>query len=233
MCVCVCACAQVVLAATNRPDALDPALRRPGRLDREIEIGVPSEAGRLQILTVSLRKYPNSVSADELAHVASITHGFVGADIAALCSEAALLALRRVARGATLATTHASGPPGGADAVGDASAGAGAGAGADAGAGAGAGAAGEAASASPRVEAADLLAALKTVRPSALREVEVDVPNVKWSDIGGNNDVKQALKEAVEWPLKHPEAFTRMGIEPPKGVLMYAAHTACACRRVL
>ncbi|EEY58411.1 ATPase AFG2 protein [Phytophthora infestans T30-4] len=179
----------VVLAATNRPNALDPAVRRPGRFDREVEIGIPRANDRLAILRVALRRLPHKLTQSELQELSSSAHGYVGADLSALCKEAALLALHRAfasndqATGAILANT-ASLPP-------------------------------------FEVTLSDLKLAMRGIRPSALREISVDVPRVLWSDIGGQDALKQALREAVEWPLQHPEAFTRMGIRPPKGVLLY------------
>ncbi|ETV97928.1 hypothetical protein, variant [Aphanomyces invadans] len=162
----------VVLAATNRPNALDPALRRPGRLDREIEIPIPSAQDRLAILKVTLAKIPHALTPDSMDNVASKLHGYVGADINALCKEAALLALHR--------DRH-----------------------------------------DIKVTDGDVKAAMKVVSPSALREISLDIPRVLWSEIGGQGMIKQQLKEAVEWPLKHPDAFVRMGIRPPKGILLY------------
>ncbi|KAI9996196.1 hypothetical protein PInf_013579 [Phytophthora infestans] len=179
----------VVLAATNRPNALDPAVRRPGRFDREVEIGIPRANGRLAILRVALRRLPHKLTQSELQELSSSAHGYVGADLSALCKEAALLALHRAfasndqAAEAILSNT-ASLPP-------------------------------------FEVTLSDLKLAMRGIRPSALREISVDVPRVLWSDIGGQDALKQALREAVEWPLQHPEAFTRMGIRPPKGVLLY------------
>jgi len=252
----------VVIAATNIPNALDPALRRPGRFDREIEIGVPGKEGRLKVLKihtrnmplyknenalheiegmednyksalyalrkglrgkttkkaleVAIQKYlkdnpeknelfkgididkllkynnqinanPNIVYIDELAE---ITHGFVGADLAALARESAMVVLRRVLPDLKLKEEETI----------------------------------------PKemlekllITQSDFREALKVVRPSALREVFVEKPDVKWEDIGGLEEVKQELIEAVEWPLKHPESFTRMGVKPPKGVLVYGA----------
>ncbi len=175
----------VVIGATNRPDALDPAIRRPGRFDREIEIGVPDKDERKEILQIHTRGMPldEKVDLDELAEV---THGFVGADLESLCKEAAMRVLRRVL------------PDIKADEE------------------------------IPKktlkkmiVKKADFKEALKEIQPSALREVLVQVPNVSWDDIGGLENAKQELKEAVEWPLKYPETFDKFGIRPPKGVLIY------------
>ncbi|KAL3669639.1 hypothetical protein V7S43_005023 [Phytophthora oleae] len=179
----------VVLAATNRPNALDPAVRRPGRFDREVEIGIPRAKDRLAILRVALRRLPHKLTNSELQELSSSAHGYVGADLSALCKEAALLALHRAfasnaqSTGAVLASTDSLPPF--------------------------------------EVTLSDLKLAMRGIRPSALREISVDVPRVLWSDIGGQDALKQALREAVEWPLQHPEAFTRMGIRPPKGVLLY------------
>jgi transitional endoplasmic reticulum ATPase len=176
----------VVLAATNRPNALDPALRRPGRFDREIEIGVPDKQGRLEILQIHTRNMPLAKDVD-LNRLAEMTHGFTGADLAALCKEAAMRALRRVLPQIDL---EAETIP---------------------------------AEVLNKLEVTmqDFLDALKDIEPSALREVYVEVPNVKWSDIGGLEEVKQALREAVEWPLKYPELFEKANIKPPKGILLY------------
>ncbi|XP_062992503.1 ATPase family gene 2 protein homolog A isoform X2 [Elgaria multicarinata webbii] len=174
----------VVLGATNRPHALDSALRRPGRFDKEIEIGVPNAQDRLDIFRKLLNKVPHSLMATELNQLADSTHGYVGADLAALCKEAGLYALRRVlGEKRNLLDDDVSG--------------------------------------SVIVTRSDFLQAMNDVRPSAMREVAIDVPKVSWSDIGGMEDVKLKLKQAVEWPLKHPESFIRMGIQPPKGVLLY------------
>ncbi|KAH9130073.1 hypothetical protein LEN26_008877 [Aphanomyces euteiches] len=162
----------VVLAATNRPNALDPALRRPGRLDREIEIPTPTAQDRLAILKVTLAAIPHDILDDRIEVIASQLHGYVGADISALCKEAALVALGRSRQDMSVFED-------------------------------------------------DLKVAMKVVSPSALREISLDVPRVLWSEIGGQDMIKQQLKEAVEWPLKHPEAFVRMGIRPPKGILLY------------
>ncbi|XP_036914473.1 ATPase family protein 2 homolog [Sturnira hondurensis] len=174
----------LVIGATNRPHALDAALRRPGRFDKEIEIGVPNAQDRLDILRKLLRKVPHALTEAELLQMANSAHGYVGADLKALCNESGLSALRRVLKR----------QPGLPDSE---------------------------AAALVRVTLSDFLQAMNEVRPSAMREVAVDVPNVSWSDIGGLETIKLKLKQAVEWPLKHPESFTRMGVQPPKGVLLY------------
>jgi transitional endoplasmic reticulum ATPase len=181
----------VVIAATNIPNTLDPALRRPGRFDREIEVGVPQVAGRLNILKIHTRNMPLEEKGKEkvdLNRIAAVTHGFVGADLSALAKEAAMIVLRRVLPDINLQGDEEL----------------------------------------PQellekliITQTDFTEALKVVRPSALREVLIEVPNVVFEDIGGLLDVKQELEEAVEWPLKHKEAFSRLGVKPPKGVLMY------------
>uniref|UniRef100_A0A671PFI6 non-chaperonin molecular chaperone ATPase n=1 Tax=Sinocyclocheilus anshuiensis TaxID=1608454 RepID=A0A671PFI6_9TELE len=174
----------LVLGATNRPHALDPALRRPGRFDKELEIGVPGADGRMDILQKQLRSMPCDVSAAELRELADAAHGYVGADLAAVCKEAGLHALRRVLGSKpVLSDVQVMN--------------------------------------SVKVMTSDLRLAMTEVKPSAMREVAIDVPKVRWSDIGGMEEVKLALKQAVEWPLRHPEAFSRLGITPPKGVLLY------------
>ena len=177
----------IVIGATNRPNALDPALRRPGRFDREIEIGVPDRDGRLEILKIHTRNMPLAKDVD-LGKLADITYGFVGADLEALCKEAAMNVLRKVL---PELRKIGEGPV-------------------------------------PKeileklvVTMDDFKEALKVVRPSAMREVLVEIPKVKWEDVGGLEEVKQKLKEAVEWPLKYPEVYSRMGIRPPKGILLY------------
>ena len=177
----------VVIGATNRPNALDPALRRPGRFDREVEISVPDKAGRLSILKIHTRGMPltKNVNLDEIARK---THGFVGADINSLAKEAAMIVLRKNLHKFKLEEDEEI-PQEILNEL--------------------------------RVSKKDFDEALKIVRPSAMREVLVETPNTKWDDIGGVDDVKRDLKEAVEWPLKFPDSFTRMGISPPKGVLLY------------
>ncbi|XP_061850272.1 ATPase family gene 2 protein homolog A isoform X1 [Colius striatus] len=174
----------LVLGATNRPHALDAALRRPGRFDKEIEIGIPNAQDRLDILQKLLKKIPHSLTAAELVQLADSAHGYVGADLTALCKEAGLYALRRaLGKRPNPLDNEVAG--------------------------------------SVVIAFNDFLQGMNDVRPSAMREVAVDVPKVSWSDIGGLEDVKLKLKQAVEWPLKHPDSFMRMGIQPPKGVLLY------------
>jgi len=177
----------VVIAATNRPNALDPALRRPGRFDREIEIGVPDKKGRKEILQIHTRNMPlQAVNLDELA---DRTYGFVGADLSALAKEAAMSSLRRVLPDITNLKENDNIP---ADVL-----------------------------EKLKVGTKDFEYGLRMVQPSAMREVLVEIPRVKWDEVGGLENVKSALKEAVEWPLDNPEAFKRLGITPPKGILMY------------
>jgi transitional endoplasmic reticulum ATPase len=176
----------VVIGATNRPNALDPALRRPGRFDREIEIGVPNKDGRLQILQIHTRGMPLDKDVD-LSRLASVTHGFVGADLEALTKEAALHALRKILpeidfEADTLPAELLN---------------------------------------KIVVNMNDFQESLKEIEPSAMREVLVEVPNVKWVDIGGLAEIKEELKEAIEWPLKYPEIFAYMDTAPPKGILLY------------
>ncbi|XP_048858587.1 ATPase family protein 2 homolog isoform X2 [Brienomyrus brachyistius] len=174
----------LVLGATNRPHALDPALRRPGRFDKELEVGVPGSAGRADILRKQLSSVPCQLTEEELTALADAAHGYVGADLAAVCKEAGMHALRRVLGAHPhLLDDHVM------DAV--------------------------------TITLEDLQLAMSVVKPSAMREVAIDVPKVQWSDIGGMDDVKLKLKQAVDWPLRHPEAFSRMGIQPPRGVLLY------------
>ncbi|MCD6461333.1 MAG: CDC48 family AAA ATPase, partial [Thermoplasmata archaeon] len=176
----------VVIGATNRPNALDPALRRPGRFDREIEIGIPDEKARLEILQIHTRGMPLADDVD-LESLAKMTHGFVGADLAALSKEAAMRALRRILPDIDLEQESIP-----ADVL-------------------------------NRIEvtADDFTSALKEMQPSTMREVLVEKPNVHWDDIGGLEDVKQELRESVEWPLKYSKVFKHMGAEAPKGILLY------------
>ena len=176
----------VVIAATNRPEAIDEALRRPGRFDREIVVGVPDEPGRREILGIHTRGMPLApdVNLDDLARR---TYGFVGADLAALTREAALEAVRRIMPKLNLAEETI--PTEILDAL--------------------------------SVELHDFDNALKRVQPSAMREVMVEAPTIRWDDIGGLDEARDRLREGVELPLKHPEAFRRLGIRPAKGFLLY------------
>ena len=178
----------VVIGATNRPNSIDPALRRPGRFDREIEIRAPDKSGRLQVLKIHTRGMPlmKDVNLDELA---SVTHGFVGADINALAKEAAMIVLRKVLPKIGDLKEGEEIPEGILKEL--------------------------------KVHHKDFTEALRVVRPSAMREVLVETPNINWNDVGGLENIKQELKEAVEWPLKFPDSFTRMGIRPPRGILLY------------
>ena len=238
----------IVIGATNRPDAIDPALRRPGRFDRELEVGVPDKQGRKEILQIHTRGMPIEPEfrrdkvieileelernetyrdaaekaiakvkkaeseeeikkalreADErlydevkaklidalLEELAEVTHGFVGADLAALAREAAMAALRRLIKDGKIDFEAEHIPKEVLEEL--------------------------------KVTRRDFYEALKMIEPSALREVLLEVPNVRWDDIGGLEDVKEELREAVEWPLKYPEAFAGLGINPPKGILLY------------
>ena len=175
----------VVIGATNRPDSLDPALRRPGRFDREIEIGVPDTEERKEVLEIHTRNMPLAEDVD-LDKIASTTHGFVGADLESLCKEAAMRVVRRIL---PEIQNDEEIPKEVLEKI--------------------------------VVNGDDFKSAQKEIQPSALREVLVQIPDIKWDDVGGLEDVKQELKEAVEWPLKHPETFKRLGIRPPKGTLLY------------
>ena len=176
----------VVIGATNRPDSLDPALRRPGRFDREIEIGVPDADERREILEIHTRNMPIEEDVD-LNKLANTTHGFVGADLESLCKEAAMRVVRRILP--EIRNDDEEIP--------------------------------EEVLKKIIVTKDDFKSALKEIQPSALREVLVQVPDVKWDDVGGLDDAKQELKEAVEWPLKYPDNFQKLGIKPPKGVILY------------
>lgn len=178
----------IVIGATNRPDALDQALRRPGRFDREIELRVPDRDGRSEILQIHTRGMPleDDVNMEELA---DITHGFVGADLAALCRESAMNALRRILPELDLEEQTI-----------------------------------------PQevleklfVTNSDFMEALKSISPSALREVFIEVPDIRWDDIGGLEELKETLREAVEWPLTNSEDFKRIGIQPSKGILLFGS----------
>jgi transitional endoplasmic reticulum ATPase len=176
----------IVIGATNRPDALDPALRRPGRFDREIELRVPDRDGRIEILEIHTRAMPLSDDVD-INELAETTHGFVGADLAALCREAAMHALRRVLPDIDLQEQRID----------------------------------------PEileklfVTSNDFMDSMKSINPSALREVFIEVPNVHWEDIGGLDELKESLKEVVEWPLSNISSYQRIGIQPSKGILLF------------
>ncbi len=176
----------IVIGATNRPNSLDSALRRPGRFDREIEIKVPNEKGRREIFQIHTRNMPldRKISLKEYS---KITHGFVGADISAVCREAAMSALRRYLPRIDLESEIID--PELLEEI--------------------------------EVTKEDFDEALKEVLPSGIREVFVEVPNVHWDQVGGLDDLKQRLIEAVDWPLSNPQIFKRMGIRPPKGILLF------------
>jgi len=176
----------IVIGATNRPNAIDPALRRPGRFDREIELKVPDKQGRLEILQIHTRNMPLAEDVD-LEKIASQTHGFVGADLEYLAKEAAMKALKRVLPKINLEDERIP-----AEVLNEI-----------------------------RVTMQDFLDALKEITPSAMREVYLETPDVKWTDIGGLEEVKTELREAVEWPLKFPEVYKRLNYKIPKGILLY------------
>lgn len=178
----------IVIGATNIPNAVDPALRRPGRFDREIEIGVPNKDGRKEILQIHTRGMPIQKDVN-LDKISEITYGYVGADIAALCKEAAMYALRRALPDMGAIKEDRPIPPEVLKKL--------------------------------IVSKQDFDHALKMVEPSAMREVLIEVPKIKWKDIGGLEGVKKLLKESIEWPLKYPDSFKRLGIKPSTGVLLY------------
>jgi transitional endoplasmic reticulum ATPase len=176
----------IVIAATNRPNAIDPALRRPGRFDREIEIKVPDKRGRLEILQIHTRNMPLDTDVDQ-DRVAAVTHGFVGADLEYLCKEAAMKCLRRLLPELNLEDEKLA----------------------------------------PEVlnklivTMSDFENAVKEVMPSAMREVYLESPDIPWTSIGGLEEVKRELQEAVEWPLRYPDLYTKLGHSMPKGLLMH------------
>ena len=176
----------IVIGATNRPGALDPALRRPGRFDREIEIGVPDKQGRYEVVQIHTRGMPLASDVD-LKKITDMTHGYTGADLSALGRETAMKSLRRYLPQINLEEERV--PPSVLEKM--------------------------------EVTMDDFTNAYKEVTPTAMREVYIEVPTVHWDDIGGLDEAKQELKEAVEWPLKTPEIFKRLGIKPPKGILIY------------
>ncbi|GLB45448.1 putative AAA domain (dynein-related subfamily) [Lyophyllum shimeji] len=191
----------VVIGTTNRPNAIDPALRRPGRFDREIEIGIPDAEARYSILSVLLANTPNTISQEQLRAFSSRAHGYVGADLSAIVREAGTIAIKR-----WLATPEGLASP-------------------------------TKIPSQLTLTYEDLITSMPAVRPSAMRSLFVETPPVRYSDIGGQALVIQKLREAVEWPLLHPEAFERLGVRPPKGVLLYGPPgcsktllaRACAC----
>jgi transitional endoplasmic reticulum ATPase len=176
----------IVIGATNHPNAIDPALRRPGRFDREIEIGVPDRDGRREILLIHSRGMPLTKNVD-LDHIAEKTHGYVGADLQALCRESAMKALRRFLPDIDFADEMIN----------------------------------------PElleklsVKQGDILSAMKDIQPSAIREVFTEVSNIHWTDVGGLDEQIRELREAIEWPLKFKESISRLGIQPPRGVLLF------------
>ncbi|MDD1754940.1 MAG: CDC48 family AAA ATPase [Methanothrix sp.] len=176
----------VIIGATNRPDSLDPALRRPGRFDREIEIGVPNRQSRLEVLQIHTRGMPLSKDVNQ-EKLADVTHGFVGADLAALARESGMRAIRRVLPEIDLEVESI--PAETLNKI--------------------------------EVNNDDFQDALREMEPSAMREVMVESPNVKWEDIGGLDEVKQELVESVEWPLTYAKLFAHMDAKPPKGILLY------------
>jgi len=176
----------IVIGATNIPNTIDPALRRPGRFDREISIPIPDRNGRLEILEIHTRGMPLAKDVN-LEKLADITHGYVGADLGALAREAAMSALRKILPEIDFELSDI-----------------------------------------PyetllklEITMENFLEAMKEIEPSAIREVFVEVPNVKWSDVGGLGNIKEELKEAIEWPLKYPDAFKKANGNPPKGILLY------------
>ncbi len=176
----------VVIAATNRPDSIDPALRRPGRFDREIEIGIPDDEGRFDILSIHTRGMPIEEKVD-LKQISKITHGFVGADLEVLAKEAAMRALRRILPEIDLDEEKISSEI----------------------------------LQKIQITSEDFREALKEVRPSALREVQVQTPNVSWDDVGGLDELKEELREAIEWPIKYKDAYDYVDVETPKGILLH------------
>ena len=176
----------VVIAATNRPDSIDPALRRPGRFDREIEIGIPDDEGRFDILSIHTRGMPIDQKVD-LKQISKTTHGFVGADLEVLAKEAAMKSLRRILPEIDYDEEKISSEI----------------------------------LEKIQITSDDFRDALKEVSPSALREVQVQAPNVSWDDVGGLDELKDELKEAVEWPIKYKDAYDYVDVESPKGILLH------------
>ena len=171
-----------VIGITNDVSAIDLSLRRPGRFEKEIEVTVPNLKERFEILSMILKNKRHSLSISDFDEIVELTHGYVGADLDAVCKEAGIIAMRNLLREANIEDVNTR---------------------------------------SFTVTVDDIKTALLKIGPSALKAVTVDIPKVYWKDIGGQGSVKQKLKEAIEWPLKHPDVFKRMGIRPPKGLLMY------------
>ena len=177
----------IVISATNRPNAIDPALRRPGRFDREIEIKVPDKKGRRDILAIHTRNMPLDEETVKLEKVASVSHGYVGADLEYLCKEAAMKCLRRLLPELNLEDEKI--PPETLDKL--------------------------------IVNGEDFQRALIEVTPSGMREVFIENPDVKWEEVGGLRDVKRELQEAVEWPMKYPALYDKLGHKMPRGILLH------------
>lgn len=176
----------VVIAATNRPNAIDPALRRPGRFDREIEIGIPDADARFDILSILISKIPQTIDQADLRSVADRTHGYVGADLSALVREAGSTAIHRWMATSSTGTVDV-----------------------------------DRKTWEPCMQYSDITLALPTIRPSAMREIFLEPPKTPWSSIGGQEEIKQKLKECVEWPITKKAVFKRLGVEAPRGVLLY------------
>jgi len=176
----------IVISATNRPNAIDPALRRPGRFDREIEIKVPDKKGRNDILNIHTRNMPLADDVD-IKRIASVSHGYVGADLEYLCKEAAMKCLRRLLPEINLDDEKI--PPETLDKL--------------------------------IVNGEDYKKALIEVTPSGMREVYIENPDVQWDEVGGLNDTKQELQEAVEWPMKYPGLYEKLGHKMPRGILLH------------
>jgi transitional endoplasmic reticulum ATPase len=178
----------VVIGATNRPDAIDQALRRPGRFDRELEIGVPDKNGRREIVNIHTRGMPIADDFD-MDWILENSYGFVGADIMSLTREAAMKALRRYLPEIDLDQDEI--PPEVLEKM--------------------------------EVQMNDFKLAIRDIEPSALREIYVEVPEVSWDDVGGLDEIKERLKESVEWPLTMPDRFEHFGIKPPRGIVLFGA----------
>nr|CAG8494657.1 14159_t:CDS:10 [Entrophospora candida] len=179
----------IVIGSTNRPNSLDEALRRPGRFDKEIEIGIPNSHSRSLILQTLLKDVPSSLTIDEIESFSSKLHGYVGADLSAICREAGLKVIKNRVRNNIDGDNDDDNNKDDKDDI--------------------------------KITLKDLEDAMLKVRPSAMREIILEIPKVYWKDVGGQNEIKQKLKESIEWPLKYSEKFKNLGIKPPKGILMY------------